>query len=112
MSATGTAKFFDVTIDESWASSQKNGIFDGSLHRCGCSNFCNDEIAENLLETDTIIRESAFMTAPRPFDQIYTFFCGFGERKIPVCVGRFLKDSSKASTNSFYGNYKKKFKFF
>ena len=87
MSATGAAKIFDVTMDES----QKNGIFDGSLHRCGCSNFCNVKIAENLLKTDTIIREGAIMTAPRPFDQIYTFFLRFWRAKNSSVCWALLK---------------------
>ena len=61
-----------------------------------------------MLKTDTSICDGTFKTAPPPFDQIYTLFAVFGEQKFP-CVGCFLKENSKASTNSFYESYESKF---
>ena len=74
----------------------------------GVAIFATKKALGNLLKMDTIIRDGTFKTAPRSFDQIYTFLRFLESKKFP-CAGRFLKENSKTSTNSVQGSYKKKY---
>ena len=83
-------KNLDVTIDGSWALSQQNGKFLMNLNTdVGLAIFATKKALGILLKMDTIIRDGTFKTAPRSFDQIYTFFAVFGKQKIPVCWALF-----------------------
>ena len=73
----------------------------------GVAIFATKKALENLLKTDKLFAMVHLKLRLDHLTNIIHFLRFLESEKFP-CVGRLLKENSKASTNSFYESYKKK----